>query len=64
MQKFLGKINYLWRFISNLVGKVDAFTPILWLKDNADFTWGGGAEQHHVFDLIKEYLSSVPVVKA
>jgi hypothetical protein len=42
MQKFLGKINYLWRFISNLVGKVDAFTPILWLKDNADFTWGGG----------------------
>jgi hypothetical protein len=26
------------RFISNLTGKVDAFTPILRLKDNADFT--------------------------
>ena len=29
MQKFLGKVNYLRRFIANLSGKVDAFTPIL-----------------------------------
>ena len=29
MQKFLIKINYLRRFISNLANKVDAFTPIL-----------------------------------
>ena len=40
MQKFLGKVNYLRRFIANLSGKVDAFTPILRLKDDADFTWG------------------------
>jgi hypothetical protein len=26
VQKFLGKVNYLWRFISNLAGKIDAFT--------------------------------------
>jgi hypothetical protein len=32
MQKFIGKVNYLRRFISNLVGKVDAFTPNLQLK--------------------------------
>jgi hypothetical protein len=32
VQKFLGKINYLRRFISNLAGKNDAFTPILRLK--------------------------------
>jgi hypothetical protein len=32
MQKFLGKVNYLRRFISNLVRKIDAFTPILRLK--------------------------------
>jgi hypothetical protein len=38
MQKFLGKINYLWSFISNLAGKVDAFTPILRPKNHADFT--------------------------
>jgi hypothetical protein len=40
MHKFLGKVNYLWMFISNLVVKVDAFTPIRWLKNNVDFTWG------------------------
>jgi hypothetical protein len=40
LQKFLGKINYLRRFISNLTGKVDAFTPILWLKNETEFTWG------------------------
>jgi len=38
MQKFLGKVNYLRRFISNLSGKVNAFTPILWLINEADFT--------------------------
>ena len=38
LQKFLGKINYLRRFISNLSGKIDAFTPILQLKNEAEFT--------------------------
>jgi hypothetical protein len=28
-QKFLGKVKYLRRFISNLVGKIDAITPIM-----------------------------------
>ena len=40
LQKFLGKVNYLRRFISNLSGKIDAFTPILRLKDETEFTWG------------------------
>ena len=40
MQKFLGKVNYLRRFRANLSGKVDAFTPILRLKNDVDFTWG------------------------
>jgi hypothetical protein len=40
VQKFLGSINYLRRFISNLAGKIDAFTPILRLKNDAEFTWG------------------------
>jgi hypothetical protein len=62
MEKFLGKVNYLRRFISNLAGKVDAFTPILRLKNNADFIWG--TEQQEAFDLIKNYLSSAPVLKA
>jgi hypothetical protein len=40
VQKFLGKVNYLRRFIANLSRKVDAFTPILRLKNDTDFTWG------------------------
>jgi hypothetical protein len=40
MQKFLGKVNYLRQFISNLSGKISAFSPILQLKNEAEFTWG------------------------
>jgi hypothetical protein len=38
MQKFLGKLNYLRRFIFNLSGKISAFSLILWLKNEAEFT--------------------------
>jgi hypothetical protein len=62
MQKFLGKVNYLRRFISNLAGKIDAFTPILRLKNDSEFTWG--AEQQEAFYLIRIYLSSAAVLKA
>ena len=55
MQKFLGKVNYLRRFIANLSGKVDAFTPILRLKNDVDFTWG--AKQQEAFDMIKKYFA-------
>jgi hypothetical protein len=37
VQKFLGKVNYLRRFLSNLAGKIDSFTPILRLKNVAEF---------------------------
>jgi hypothetical protein len=40
MQKFIGKVNYLRRFVSNLSGKISAFAPILRLKNEAEFTWG------------------------
>jgi hypothetical protein len=62
MQKILGKLNYLRRFVSNLSGKISAFAPILRLKNEAEFTWG--AEQQRAFDDIKKYLSSPPVMKA
>ena len=62
LQKFLGKVNYLRRFISNLSGKIDAFTPILRLKNEPEFTWR--AEQQEAFEKIKKYLSSPPVLKA
>jgi hypothetical protein len=41
MQKFLGKPNYLSRFIFNLSGKICTFVVILYLKNEANFTWGG-----------------------
>jgi hypothetical protein len=39
IQKFIGKVNYLRRFISNLSEKMSAFAPILQLKNEAEFTW-------------------------
>ena len=45
LQKFLRKVNFLRRFISNLSGKIDAFTPILRLKDETEFTWGQNSKK-------------------
>jgi hypothetical protein len=45
MQKFLGKVNYLRRFIVNLARKIDAFTPILRLKNDDEFTWGARQQE-------------------
>jgi hypothetical protein len=42
MQKFIGKLNYLRQFIFNLSGKISAFAPILRLKNESEFTGGGG----------------------
>jgi hypothetical protein len=66
VQKFLGKLNYLRRFVFNLSGKISAFAAILRLKNEAEFAcgWGGGADQQHAFDDIKKYLSLPPVMKA
>jgi ribonuclease HI len=40
------------------------FAPILRLKNEAEFCWGGGVDQHRAFDGIKKYLSSPPMMKA
>ena len=45
VQKLLGKINYLRRFISNLAGKIESFIPLLRLKHEAEFTWGKNSER-------------------
>ena len=62
LAKVSGQIEIFEKFISNLSGKIDAFTHILRLKDEAEFTWG--AEQQVAFEKIKKYLSSPPVLKA
>ena len=63
LAKVSGQSEFLEKiYIYNLSGKIDAFTPILRLKDEAEFTWG--AEQQVAFEKIKKYLSSPPVLKA
>ncbi|XP_073130880.1 uncharacterized protein [Henckelia pumila] len=60
LQRFLVQVNYLRRFISNLVGKTQEFSPLLKLKDTEAFVCGS----HHqeVFKKIKEYLSKPPIL--
>ena len=41
---------------------IDTFTPILRLKNEAEFTCR--AKQQETFEKIKQYLSSPPVLKA
>ncbi|XP_075483761.1 uncharacterized protein LOC142523912 [Primulina tabacum] len=60
LQRFLGKVNYLRRFISNLAGKTKEFSQLLKLKDSREFEW----EKSHqnAFDVIKRYLSNPHVL--
>ncbi|XP_021816121.1 uncharacterized protein LOC110758551 [Prunus avium] len=60
LQSFLGKVNFLRRFISNLAGKIRPLTPLLKLKDSEQFVWG--AEHQAALDDIKKYLSQPPVL--
>jgi hypothetical protein len=62
VQKFIGKVHFLQRFIANLSGKLITFILILQLKDEAEFTWG--AKQQVAFDQTKHYLSTPPVMRA
>ncbi|XP_070667982.1 uncharacterized protein [Malus domestica] len=60
LQRLLGKINFLRRFIANLAGKIQPLTPLLRLKDKENFEWGPPHQQ--AFDSIKAYLTSPPVL--
>nr|ABA98732.1 retrotransposon protein, putative, unclassified [Oryza sativa Japonica Group] len=60
LQEMIGKINFVRRFISNLSGRLEPFTPLLRLKADQQFTWG--VERQKALDNIKEYLSSPPVL--
>ncbi|KAK2370658.1 hypothetical protein QL285_083688 [Trifolium repens] len=60
LQSLLGKINFLRRFISNLSGKAQAFSPLLRLKKDDSFKWN--EEHQKAFDDIKDYLIKPPVL--
>jgi hypothetical protein len=45
VQKLLGRVNYLRRFISNLAGKVETFLLLVRIKHNDEFMLGYGSEE-------------------
>jgi len=62
LHSLIGKINFITRFISNLSGKIRAFSPLLKLKGDQEFVWG--KEQQLALDEIKNYLANPPVLVA
>jgi len=56
----LGKINFLRRFILNLSGKTQAFSPLLRLKKEDVFKWE--PEHQRAFEEIKSYLTNPPIL--
>ena len=40
LQSLIGKINFIQRFIANLSGKIQPFSPLLKLKADQKFVWG------------------------
>lgn len=59
LQSLLGKINFLRRFILNLSGKTQAFSPFLRLKKEK-FEWK--PKYQVAFDRIKEYMAWPPIL--
>ena len=60
LQSLLGKINFIRRFISNLLERIMMFSPLLKLKNDQEFKWGD--IQQKAFEEIKEYLKCPPVL--
>ena len=60
LQSLIGKINFIRRFISNLLGKIRVFSPFLRLKADQEFVWGN--EQQLALVEIKNYLANPPVL--
>ncbi|KAK1629476.1 hypothetical protein QYE76_003791 [Lolium multiflorum] len=60
LQRLIGKINFVRRFISNLSGRIEPFMGLVKIKSDDEFHWG--AEQQRAFDEIKEYLTKPPVL--
>ncbi|KAK1642214.1 hypothetical protein QYE76_060019 [Lolium multiflorum] len=60
LQRLIGKINFVRRFISNLSGRIETFMALVKIKSDDEFYWG--TEQQQAFDEIKRYLTTPPVL--
>jgi hypothetical protein len=60
LQKLIGKINFVRRFISNLTGRIEPFMDLVKIKADEEFCWE--AKQQRAFKEIKEYLARPPML--
>jgi hypothetical protein len=60
LQSLIGKINFIRRFISNMLERIQPFTPLLKFKADQKFVWG--EEQQMALENVKHYLKSPPVL--
>jgi hypothetical protein len=60
LQRLLGQINFLRRFIANVAGRTKVFSYLLRLKDHEAFVWN--EEHQKAFDAIKQYLATPPML--
>ncbi|KAL3518754.1 hypothetical protein ACH5RR_021343 [Cinchona calisaya] len=60
LQQFLGKVNFLRCFISNLTGRTKAFSTLLRFKSTKPFVWE--TQHQEAFDASKAYSIKPPVV--
>jgi hypothetical protein len=49
VKKLFSKINYLRHFMSNLAGRVKSLLPLVRLKHEEEFIWGGGGRTTRSF---------------
>ncbi|CAN1171443.1 Retrovirus-related Pol polyprotein from transposon opus, partial [Linum perenne] len=62
LQRFLGQVNYIRRFISNCAGRTQIFSSLLKLRKEEEFAWR--EEHQQAFDDIKRYLANPPVLNS
>ncbi|XP_050207621.1 uncharacterized protein LOC126657042 [Mercurialis annua] len=60
LQRLIGQINFLRRFIANTAGRLHSWSVLLRGKETDQFIWTN--EQQKVFDDLKEYLAKPPVM--
>ena len=60
LQRFIGQVGFLRRFLANAAVKLQPLTAVLRLKDKDGFVWG--EKQEAAFRTIKEAFAKPPVL--
>ena len=60
LRSLQGRLAFIWRFISNLVGRCQTFNWLM--KKDVPFVWDEAC--HNAFESIKKYLANPPILDA